>query len=192
MLSRFYDVKSSISKALIDLKSNLHFTEVEWQKIEMLQRSLEPLKLGVEVLCRRDATLITAETTLKLFIMRKLKDENNSFSQSLITSLTKRIKERRSIQSLVLMYLQNPCEYEKELKKNPANEPFSLEKKSVIRQMIKPIMSRLLNDSEVSATSSEDEPPVNLQTAPPTLKEELERQLPSSFPAVSKKVERTM
>lgn len=191
MLSRFYDVKSSISKALIDLKSNLHFTEVEWQKIEMLQRSLEPLKLGVEVLCRRDATLITAETTLKLFIMRKLKDENNSFSQSLITSLTKRIKERRSIQSLVLMYLQNPCEYEKELK-NPANEPFSLEKKSVIRQMIKPIMSRLLNDSEVSATSSEDEPPVNLQTAPPTLKEELERQLPSSFPAVSKKVERTM
>lgn len=151
----------------------------------------EPLKLGVEVLCRRDATLITAETALK-FIKQKLKNENNSFSQSLITSLTKRIKERRSIQSLVLMYLQNPCEYEKELKKNPANEPFSLEKKSVIRQMIKPIMSRLLNDSEVSATSSEDEPPVNLQTAPPTLKEELERQLPSSFPAVSKKVERTM
>lgn len=147
MLDRFHSVKNCIRKTLIDLKSTINFTEEEWKTIEMLKRCLDPVKLGVEVLCRPDATLITAETTLK-FILTKLLAEETNFSKELVNSFCKRIKERRTMQSVLLLYLHNPVLYLKELKKtdlNLAQETFELEKKSTLREHMK--KKKYLEDS---------------------------------------------
>lgn len=41
MLDRFYSVRASISKSLINLKSSIQFTEFEWETIDKLRRSLK-------------------------------------------------------------------------------------------------------------------------------------------------------
>lgn len=51
MLDRFHNVKNSISKSLIDLKSSILFKDEEWALINILVTTLEPLRLGVEALC---------------------------------------------------------------------------------------------------------------------------------------------
>lgn len=86
--------------------------------------------MGVEILCRRDATLITAETTLK-FILQKLQKEISDFSSELVRSFCQRIKQRRTILSAILLYLHNPVMYEKELKSSNAimKDTFQLKKK---------------------------------------------------------------
>ena len=71
MLERFYNLRLCISKALIDVESEIYFTDEEWSKINDLKLCLEPVKLGLEVMYRRDLTLITAETTFR-FILEKL------------------------------------------------------------------------------------------------------------------------
>lgn len=79
MLDRFYSLKVCIEKALIDIASNIKFTDEEWYKIKELIDSLQPFKLGVEVLCRRESTLITVDTTFR-FILEKLKNQDTALS----------------------------------------------------------------------------------------------------------------
>ena len=66
MLQRFFKVKDCIKKALIDLKCTVSIEEWEWDRIHDLVQVLEPIKLTVETLCRRDANLLTADTALNL------------------------------------------------------------------------------------------------------------------------------
>lgn len=105
MLERFYSVRLCISKALIDLRSEIQFTETEWFAINDLKNSLEPVKLGVEILCRRDATLITAETTLR-FILEKLNNQSIPLSIKLAAALRRRIGQRRTDLTGTLLYLK--------------------------------------------------------------------------------------
>lgn len=111
MIYRFYKLRLCVSKALIDAKSDIYFTDEEWSKMKDLISCLEPVKLGVEVLCRRDSTLISAETTLR-FIVEKLKQQTSVLSRDLTTVLCKRIKQRRTHLTGVLSYLQNPSKFE--------------------------------------------------------------------------------
>ncbi|GBN57936.1 hypothetical protein AVEN_176159-1 [Araneus ventricosus] len=71
MTERFHKLKVYMDKVLIDIGSDTKFSDLEWSKIKQLIDSLQPFKLAVEALCRRDSTLLTAETTLK-FILEKL------------------------------------------------------------------------------------------------------------------------
>lgn len=118
MLEHFYIVRLCISKALIDLRSEIRFTEKEWFAINDLKNSPEPVKLGVKVLCRRDATLITAETTLR-FILEKLDNQSTSLSIKLAAALHRRIKQHCNTGLTgTLLYLQNPIKFENDLKKS--------------------------------------------------------------------------
>jgi hypothetical protein len=58
MLERFDKVKNCILKSLIG--SSISFDEEELNMIHNLVTLLEPVKLAVEALCRRDATLLSA------------------------------------------------------------------------------------------------------------------------------------
>lgn len=62
-----------IYKSLVDLglgaNSDYLFTEQEYNVLMDLVRILQPVKLSVEVLCKLDSNLITAETTL-IFVIR--------------------------------------------------------------------------------------------------------------------------
>lgn len=137
MLERFNVLKSCISKALIDVGSNIRFSDEEWANMKELLLSLQPLKLGVEVLCRRDSTLLTADTTLR-FILEKLDNQQGSqcrVSVDLATALRKRIKERRTDLSGIVLYLHNPKKYESSVK-NP-DDTFSVPKKIVFASKLR-------------------------------------------------------
>ncbi|GBN85181.1 hypothetical protein AVEN_93741-1 [Araneus ventricosus] len=107
MIERFHKLKVCIDKALIDMGSDTKFSDLEWTKIKDLIDSLQPFKLAVEALCRRDSTLLTAETTLK-FMLEKLLNQDTVLSAELSEALRVRIEERRTVLTGILIYLQNP------------------------------------------------------------------------------------
>lgn len=145
MLERFYNLRLCISKALIDVESEIYFTDEEWYKINDLMLCLEPVQLGLEVMCRRDSTLITAETTFR-FILEKLDKQSTLLSTDLATAFRERIGQRRTDLSGTLVYLQNPNKFEHDLK-NFKNTTFEMPKKTVIRKEIKNLLERVLSNT---------------------------------------------
>ncbi|CAG5055153.1 unnamed protein product [Parnassius apollo] len=69
--------------------------------------------MTVKGLCRRDATLLTAEAALK-YMLRKLNNQKTSLSKSLVEAIRKHISERRQPMTAILQFLHNPEEYFKE------------------------------------------------------------------------------
>jgi hypothetical protein len=91
MLERFDIVKNCILKSLIDLGSiSILFDQEELNMIHNLVTLLEPVKLAVEELCRRDATLLSADTTISFMI--------NNVGNSDLTVQLKESLSRRMIQ----------------------------------------------------------------------------------------------
>ncbi|GBL81611.1 hypothetical protein AVEN_93407-1 [Araneus ventricosus] len=58
MIERFHKLKVCIDKALIDIGCDTKFSGLEWSKIKDLIESLQPFKLALEPLCRRDSTML--------------------------------------------------------------------------------------------------------------------------------------
>lgn len=145
MIERFYKLKVCVDKALIDIGSDIKFSDLEWSKIKDLIDSLQPFKLAVEALCRRDSTLLTAETTLK-FVLEKLLTHDTVLSNELYEALCTRIKERRTVVSGILIYLQNPKKYHENL--NGSDDTFTMPKKKVIRLEMKKILERVIQDDK--------------------------------------------
>ncbi|CAG4946918.1 unnamed protein product [Parnassius apollo] len=146
MITIFNKIRSCVPKTLIDLGLGANhdyvFTEQEYDVLMDLERILQPVKLAVEVLCRRESNLITAETTLR-FIISKLININKPLARKLVDSLRKRISERRTDLTAVLLYLHDPHKYEEDKSQFIYDETFNLPPKSVIRKAIKNIIERL-------------------------------------------------
>lgn len=104
MVTRFYDCRNSIKKALVDIKSKDFLEEWEVELLLHIKNALEPIQAAVEALCRRDANLITADATI-IFTLKSLKEQGSQLSLSLFEAIKRRIKERRTILSGVLQYL---------------------------------------------------------------------------------------
>ncbi|GBN66056.1 hypothetical protein AVEN_88721-1 [Araneus ventricosus] len=143
MTEKFHKLKVFIDKALINIGSDTKFSDLEWSKIKDLIDRLQPFKLAVEALCRRDSTLLTAETTLK-FILEKLLTQDTVLSAELSEALRVRIKERRTVLTGILIYLQNPKKYDDDTKR--ADDTFTMPKKKVIRLEMKNILERVIQD----------------------------------------------
>jgi len=60
MIDTFRLLKRCIIKALLDLSTAIDISETEFALLDDLKCVLEPVKLAVEALCRRDAILLTA------------------------------------------------------------------------------------------------------------------------------------
>ena len=62
LIQRFIKVKKAVFKSLVDFSlENLILSNDELTVIENLAKSLEPIVLGSEMICKREATLFTAE-----------------------------------------------------------------------------------------------------------------------------------
>ncbi|CAG4968127.1 unnamed protein product [Parnassius apollo] len=162
MITIFNKIRSCVSKTLIDLGLGANhdyvFTEQEYDVLMDLERILQPVKLAVEVLCRRESNLITAETTLR-FIISKLININKPLARKLVDSLRKRISERRTHLTAVLLYLHDPQKYEEDKSQFIYDETFNLPPKSVIRKAIKNIVERLeYTGSNAITTTPVDDP----------------------------------
>lgn len=109
MLERFYMIRNAVSKAVIDLKLQTYvvLTDDELEQIRNIVQVLQVVKLTVEALCRRDATLLTADAALK-FMLKKLRAEQTMLGSDLANALSRRISQRRNKLTGVLTYLHNP------------------------------------------------------------------------------------
>ncbi|XP_028164241.1 uncharacterized protein LOC114355542 [Ostrinia furnacalis] len=111
MLERFLKLKSCIQKALIDVKSDISFSDTEIACLQNLHTCLDMIKSTVEVLCRRNSTILTADTALK-FLVKSLENQYSVTGEKLANSLKRRIKERRLYKVVgALQYLQNPNQF---------------------------------------------------------------------------------
>ena len=111
MIERFYSLRSCIQKALIDMNSDIKFSEVEFQLMNDTIDVLQPIQYAVESLCRQDADLLTAEATMK-FLLNNLSQNKSSLAAEMKDALEFRIKQRRTNFSALLNYLHNGMELE--------------------------------------------------------------------------------
>ena len=107
MLNRFALLRTSIQKALIDLKiptgSDLHTTDADFTLVNEMIRTLEPVALAVTVLSRRDVNLITAEAALQFCVMQ-LGKQPSELAKTMAMALRERISARYADH---LRYLHN-------------------------------------------------------------------------------------
>ncbi|UYV74205.1 BRPF1 [Cordylochernes scorpioides] len=136
MLERLLSVKSAIQKALIDVNANVRLTDEDFDIMTQLISALKPFRAAVAAICRRVATLLTAEATVKFFL-EELQAQYHSLSKDLQKSFQKRILEERCNKtSLVLQYLHNP---QAQLEKNKIVKDFSV--KLLLR--LKPLQEQM-------------------------------------------------
>ncbi|GFW36146.1 uncharacterized protein TNCV_4930081 [Trichonephila clavipes] len=90
MLERFLEIKSAISKALIDIKEGQMMVKIEFETVTTIAAGLKPVKIGLEKLCSRNATLLTAEGVFS-FVIGELNEQNSEFAKNMKYSLIQRI-----------------------------------------------------------------------------------------------------
>ena len=133
MLDRFLEIKSAISKALIDIKQQDVLDNIESETLTAIIASLKTVKIGLKKLCSRDVTLLTAEGVFSS-IIQEINQQNLEFTKNLKSSLVQRINERRNVNLVALMqYLNFGRKYNAEA---TTDEDFSCfpSKNSVIKQ----------------------------------------------------------
>lgn len=157
MLDRFTLLENSIKKALIDLNM-LPILDSEWQTIKGVVKVLQPIKLTVEALCRRDMDLYKADAALK-FMLEELAKIKTTLSNDLQDSLRNRIKQRRTIYSETLSYLTDP-----DFIKSEPDDCFKTSNIFLIKSELEKILIRLNNEDaterESTDESDEDEIPI--------------------------------
>lgn len=106
MVERFLKLISSIKKALADI--SYCWNEENEQVLETLVQTLNPLKLAVEALSRKDATILTCDAILSV-LLDTIKNIGTPLSDELYAALEQRVKERRDVRLFTLVkYLHNP------------------------------------------------------------------------------------
>lgn len=105
MVERFYKLRNCVLKALIDVKSKVTFADEEMETVRTLMEILHPVKLAVEALCKADATLLTANTTLE-FMLANIGGAT-VLHDKMKQALKRRISERLPDLANVLQYLHD-------------------------------------------------------------------------------------
>jgi hypothetical protein len=109
MLERFLEMKNSVYRALVDVgETSALLSNDEIKRIQALVSALEPVKVAAEMICRREATLITADKTFE-FIIQQLEEQENQLAEDLKASLLRRIAQRRNHTLVTLLrFLDDP------------------------------------------------------------------------------------
>lgn len=106
MVERFLKLIKSIKKALADI--NYCWNEENEHILENLVQTLNPLKLAVEALSRKDANILTCDAILSV-LLDTIQKIGTPLSDELYTALDVRVKQRRDVRLFSLVkYLHNP------------------------------------------------------------------------------------
>lgn len=140
MIQRFIKVKKAVFKSLVDFSlENLMLSDDELTVIENLAKSLELIVLGSEMICRREATLLTADDTLK-FMVKELDVQDCYLAKDLKNALIERICQRRKKDLVgLLKFLDNP----QSSKSDMDDDLFSMPSKAVMINLAIEIAGRL-------------------------------------------------
>lgn len=104
MFKRFDKLKICIQKALLDLKSDISFTQNEYDIISSIKNMLLPVKLAVEALCRANANLLSANITLG-FMLENI--GSGHLENKLKAVLKRQISKRTTPLWSICQYLHN-------------------------------------------------------------------------------------
>jgi len=104
MLSRFSLLRTSIQKAMIDLKAPEQPTDPDFAVVDEIIAALEPVALAVQVLSRKDVNLLSAEAAIQ-FCVAQLREQQSQLGKTMAAALLSRVRERYAIHSTVLRYL---------------------------------------------------------------------------------------
>ena len=108
MIQQFLKINEQIGVVLADISPSLICTEQELDILTDIIDALEPVKLTAEALCRKNATLLTAEGIFK-FLINKLNQKKSSLCIRMKDAVLKRFTERRQSNLVSLYkYLSNP------------------------------------------------------------------------------------
>ena len=108
MIKIFARAEKCIKIALVAIGTSTTITNAEIKILPDLIDVLEPVKHAVDKLCRRNATLLTAERIYD-FVFKTLSNFNSVYSASLRSHLEVRIKDRRNACLVDLLeYLHDP------------------------------------------------------------------------------------
>ena len=70
MLERILKISVPVQKSLLDLNIDIKLTDEEFTQVSFVVQALQPIKIAVEALCRRDANFISAEATILFYLMK--------------------------------------------------------------------------------------------------------------------------
>ncbi|GFT15875.1 uncharacterized protein TNCV_3314621 [Trichonephila clavipes] len=175
MLEKFLEIKSAISKALIDIKEEQMMVNVEFETVTTIVKILKPVKIGLEKLCSRNATLLTAEGVFS-FVIGELNEQNSEFVKNMKYSLIQRINERRNVNLIgLIQYLNFGRKYEAAAVTSDISR---LNGKNCLVRQAQMIGKRLFcveEESISNSSHSEEESMEILKEKPLTLDEKLEK-----------------
>jgi hypothetical protein len=124
MVERFPKLKNAIKKALIDLNIPSMWSDgidSNTGVLESLLDVLYPVKLPVEALSRKDATILTSEAIIDVLI-NKLQSMENDLAIQFLEYLKNNINDRRNVNLISLIsYLHNPTTFNNDT--NRVNRP---------------------------------------------------------------------
>jgi len=107
MLSIFLELRNSVQKSLIDLKMSAQITDADFQVVDELVSTLEPVALAVQALSQRDTNLISAEAAIQFNCIVQLQKRSFEIAKTMSDSLLSRMKHRCVVHSGILPYLHN-------------------------------------------------------------------------------------
>ncbi|GLV38336.1 hypothetical protein CBL_21256, partial [Carabus blaptoides fortunei] len=185
-------------KALIDLNCPISLNENDFALISETIEVLEPIKLAVDALCRRDANLCTADAVL-IFLFRQIFEKQSNFANKMFQALKARMEKRRHAElSGVLKYLQNP-KYDVENDETNVCKIFGIPSPTVIEKQIKKLIERLtvLNkdnletncDKDVEDNMQVDQNEESSIREPLSLEEKLQEEIEKSMKTIKPKTQ---
>lgn len=175
MLQRFDKLKNCVRKALIDIKSNIVFSDEKMETVKTLIEILLPVKLAVEALCQQNANLLTANTTLE-FMLKNI-GSGTVLHDRMKSALKRRISERVTDLFHLVQYLHNGTYASSTLGiRKPSKEALV---KLIIRHLNEPESGKENELSEKDSNDVSDGPAA--VHGPLTMKQQLKQAISKQF-----------
>ena len=179
LIETILKVKKSVIQTLADLNNGFIITDQDFDTLEMIRKSLKPVKRAAKALCRRDATLLVVEGIFRFLLKQLQRHNHNWLSQALYVAILKRVQERRQRNVVSLMrFLSCPSTLTQH-----DNESFTMPTHLNIQKCARSLMLQLLplyrpDDSDPYTDGGSRETDVNGNAMH---KEKLEDQLEQSI-----------
>ena len=93
MVSRFLELRKSISKVLIDIKDSPNLSDGEFEILSQLVEALTPIRMLSEAIGGQRTNIIQVDGALK-FLFKRLKDNSSPISEELLLALKNRLGQR--------------------------------------------------------------------------------------------------
>ncbi|XP_052566412.1 uncharacterized protein LOC120430261 [Culex pipiens pallens] len=167
MLARYMKLHGCVAEALKELEDLAPVLTSNLESISQLYDALQPVRVVSERLGKRDANLLTAESSLN-FLVAKLEKLNSAVSRQILDAVRLRINQRRNIGiTSLIKFLNNPNDWE-------SNSAFPLLSRSNLFKFVKEDCLDLIkwHSDDVNGTNAA-ESDSDLQAEPKSIQDEL-------------------